>query len=104
MARTLGLHLTCATEPPHDPSRPVAGILFLRGGLCGVDTGSVEIRLEDVHDEKPEVDIRALIATARWAEAQSIAQETDLLLRDAKVAVPDAAPAEDAPTNVIHLS
>ena len=98
-----GLRPTCVNEP-HNPPDPAPESSSPRGGLCGVDSSSVEIRLKDFQDEKPKVDMRASIATAQWAEAQSIAQEIDLLLREAKVGVPDAAPADDASTNVIHLS
>ncbi|WP_230530841.1 mechanosensitive ion channel family protein [Microvirga roseola] len=67
-----------------------------------IEPGSVQARLREGHEEKPKVEIHALIATSKWDDFLRIQQEIDLMLRDRMLA---AARAEEAPSadNVVPL-
>jgi MscS family membrane protein len=69
-----------------------------------IERGSVQARLREGHEEKPKVEICALITTSKWSEFLQIQQELDLMLRDRMLA---SAPADDtapgAPDNVVPL-
>ena len=47
-----------------------------------IERGSVQARLREGHEEKPKVEICALITTSKWSEFLQIQQELDLMLRD----------------------
>lgn len=51
-----------------------------------IERGSVQVRLREGQEEKPKVEIRALILTSKWDDFLKIQQEIDLLLRDAVLA------------------
>lgn len=51
-----------------------------------IERGSVQARLREGQEEKPKVEIRALILTSKWDEFLKIQQEIDLLLRDTVLA------------------
>lgn len=54
-----------------------------------IEPNTLEVRLREDPEEKPKVEIRALITTSKWEEFLRIQQDIDLLLRDA-VLVPEA--------------
>ncbi|MEE1657171.1 mechanosensitive ion channel domain-containing protein [Microvirga sp. CF3062] len=58
-----------------------------------IERGSVQARLREGHEEKPKVEICALIATSKWSEFLQIQQELDLMLRDKMLS---SAPADEA--------
>jgi MscS family membrane protein len=58
-----------------------------------IEPGTLEVRLREDQEEKPKVEIRALIMTSNWEEFLRIQQDIDLLLRDAVVVRETAAPA-----------
>jgi MscS family membrane protein len=51
-----------------------------------IEPGSVKARLREAHDEKPKVEICALILTSQWDEFLQVQQEIDLMLRDSILA------------------
>lgn len=55
-----------------------------------IEPGSLQIRLREGHEEKPKVEIRALIKTSKWDEFLKIQQEIDLMLRDRVLAASKA--------------
>jgi MscS family membrane protein len=69
-----------------------------------IERGSVQARLREGQEEKPKVEICALITTSKWSEFLQIQQELDLMLRDRMLA---SAPADEAVTgatdNVVPL-
>jgi MscS family membrane protein len=69
-----------------------------------IERGSVQARLREGHEEKPKVEICALIATSKWSEFLQIQQELDLMLRDRMQgsALADEA-ASSATDNVVPL-
>ncbi|WP_201860033.1 mechanosensitive ion channel family protein [Microvirga soli] len=69
-----------------------------------IEHGSVQVRLREGHEEKPKVEICALISTSKWGEFLQIQQELDLMLRDKLLA---AAPVNESASgttdNVVSL-
>ena len=69
-----------------------------------IERGSVQARLREGHEEKPKVEICALITTSKWSEFLQIQQELDLMLRDRMLS---SAPGDEATSgatgNVVPL-
>ena len=63
-----------------------------------IERGSVQARLREGQEEKPKVEIRALILTSKWDEFLRIQQEIDLLLRDTVLAAAKATDSDQAPS------
>ena len=69
-----------------------------------IERGSVQARLREGHEEKPKVEICALITTSKWSEFLQIQQELDLMLRDRmQASAPADAAASSATDNVVPL-
>lgn len=69
-----------------------------------IERGSVQARLREGHEEKPKVEICALITTSKWSEFLQIQQELDLMLRDKLLASSSADEAvSNASDNVVPL-
>jgi MscS family membrane protein len=69
-----------------------------------IERGSIQARLREGHEEKPKVEINALITTSKWSEFLQIQQELDLMLREKLLASVSADEAvSNAPDNVVPL-
>ncbi|MBM1170388.1 mechanosensitive ion channel family protein [Microvirga arabica] len=69
-----------------------------------IERGSVQARLREGQEEKPKVEICALISTSKWSEFLQIQQELDLMLRDRMLAAASTdAPAPGSTDNVVPL-
>ncbi|QFU16116.1 mechanosensitive ion channel family protein [Microvirga thermotolerans] len=89
--RTVGLQATDSVAI----RREVEEIARIVAQHPEIEPDSVQVRLRDVHEEKPKAEIQALITTSRWDRFLQIQQDIDLMLRDAFAASKEAdAPAE----------
>ncbi|MBF9194727.1 mechanosensitive ion channel family protein [Microvirga terrestris] len=98
--RVLGLTATKTTAIRHE----IEAMAALVAEHPRIERGSVQVRLREGHEEKPKVEICALITTSRWSEFLEIQQELDLMLRDkllASASADEAAPG--AAGNVVPL-
>lgn len=80
--RTVGLQSTDSLEIRLEIERLAA----LVAEHPKIERGSVQARLREGQEEKPKVEIRALILTSKWDDFLRIQQEIDLLLRDTVLA------------------
>jgi MscS family membrane protein len=87
--RVIGLVATDTAAIRHE----IEAIAALVAEHPRIESGSVQARLREGHEEKPKVEICALITTSKWSEFLQIQQELDLMLRDKLLA---AAPADEA--------
>ncbi|AWM86594.1 mechanosensitive ion channel family protein [Microvirga sp. 17 mud 1-3] len=60
-----------------------------------IEPTSIQVRLREVHEEKPKAEIQALIMTSRWDDFLKIQQDLDLMLRDRLMAMKEIEPAAD---------
>ncbi|MBB4039721.1 MscS family membrane protein [Microvirga flocculans] len=96
--RVVGLAASDAAAIRHE----IEAIAALVAEHPKIERGSVRVRLREGHEEKPKVEIHALIATSKWDDFLQIQQDIDLMLRDhmlARTAVTEDASA----TNVVAL-
>ena len=87
--RVVGLH----APDSQSICREIDGIAALVAEHPKIERGSVQTRLREGYEEKPKVEICALITTSTWSEFLEIQQELDLMLRDKMLA---SAPADKA--------
>jgi MscS family membrane protein len=84
--------------------REIEAIAALVAEHPRIERGSVQARLREGHEEKPKVEICALITTSKWSDFLQVQQELDLMLRDRMQA---SAPADEATSgaadNVVPL-
>ncbi|MBB3018274.1 MscS family membrane protein [Microvirga lupini] len=80
--RVIGLAATETAAIRHE----IEAIAALVAEHPRIERGSVQARLREGHEEKPKVEICALITTSRWSEFLEIQQELDLMLRDKMLA------------------
>lgn len=99
--RSVGLQATDSTAIRQE----VEKITALVAGHPKIEAKTVEVRLRDVHEEKPKAEIHALIMTSRWEDFLTIQQEIDLLLRDSALIAIKADGADGMPeaSNVVPL-
>lgn len=98
--RVIGLVGTSTVEIRHE----IEAIAALVAEHPRIERGSVQARLREGHEEKPKVEICALITTSKWSEFLQIQQELDLMLRDRmKASAHDEEAASGAPDNVVPL-
>ncbi len=76
--RTIGL---CSTDSA-SIRREIEEFAALVAEHPMIEHGSVKVRLREGQEERPKLEICALIATPKWDEFLLIQQEIDLLLRD----------------------
>jgi MscS family membrane protein len=84
--------------------REIATYQAVVAGHPKIESESVQVRLRDIYEEKPKVELRALMMTSRWEEFVTVQQEIDLLLRDASARVGTPQGDKDAAGNVIQLN
>jgi MscS family membrane protein len=87
--RVIGLHATDTASIRHE----IEAIATLVAEHSRIERGSVQARLREGYEEKPKVEICALITTSKWSDFLQIQQELDLMLRDRMLA---SAPADEA--------
>ncbi|MGO4572350.1 mechanosensitive ion channel family protein [Microvirga sp. 2TAF3] len=80
--RTVGLRATDSIAI----RREVEEISTIVAERPRIEPGSVQVRLRDVHEEKPKAEIHALIMTSKWDDFLQVQQEIDLMLRDTALA------------------
>lgn len=76
--RTVGLQSTEAGAIRNE----ISALAALVAEHPKIEGGSVRVRLREGQEEKPKVEIRALIMTSTWDDFLHIQQEIDLMLRD----------------------
>ncbi|MBJ6125976.1 mechanosensitive ion channel family protein [Microvirga splendida] len=98
--RVIALHATDTAAIRHE----IEAIAALVTEHPKIEAGSVQARLREGHEEKPKVEICALITTSKWGDFLEIQQELDLMLRDRMLAsAPATEAASSAPDNVVPL-
>jgi MscS family membrane protein len=98
--RVIGLVGTTTAEIRHE----IEAIAALVAEHPRIEHGSVQARLREGHEEKPKVEICALITNSKWSEFLQIQQELDLMLRDRMLASASTDEAATiAPDNVVPL-
>ncbi|MGF9756485.1 mechanosensitive ion channel domain-containing protein [Microvirga sp. 0TCS3.31] len=98
--REAGIHATDAQAIREE----IEAIAALVAEHPKIERGSVQARLREGYEEKPKVEICALITSSKWSEFLQIQQELDLMLRDKLLATgpPDEA-TTGATDNVVPL-
>jgi MscS family membrane protein len=76
--RIIGLHSTDSAAIRHE----IEDIAAFVARHPKIESGSVKARLREGQEEKPKVEICALLLTSKWDDFLQIQQEIDLLLRD----------------------
>jgi MscS family membrane protein len=97
--RVVGLRATDTTEIRHE----IEAIAALVAEHPKIERGSVQARLREGYEDKPKVEIYALIATATWSDFLQIQQEIDLMLRERMMASATAEASSGAADNVVPL-
>jgi MscS family membrane protein len=98
--RVVGLQATDVQAIRHE----IEAVAALVAEHPKIERGSVQARLREGYEEKPKVEICALIATLKWADFLHVQQEIDLMLRDRMLASASVAEAASgAADNVVPL-